>query len=238
MRFLDLTLKTPQENLALDEVLLEWCDRGEFKEEIMRFWESPAYFVVTGRGNSVDLEVYVERCEKDSIPILRQCSGGGTVLQGPGCLNYCLILNCEERGIHTVTGINRLVMESHRQAFFSLLPNSQVKGITDLTDDETKFSGNAQRKKKNWALFHGTFLLNFNLEFIERYLKMPSKFPDYRADRSHQHFLKNIEIESEKIKAVLKKCWSAEKSLKNWPQDNLKELVKTKYSQDSWNFEK
>src|SRR5882672_9451286 len=53
-RLLDLTLPTPEENLALDEALLLDLERAvgasdeSNAEETLRFWESPVPFVVIG----------------------------------------------------------------------------------------------------------------------------------------------------------------------------------------------
>ena len=77
MRDVDVTLFTPEENLACDEALLDLVEEG-YEEEILRFWESPQYFVVLGSSNKFQQEVFVEKCEADGIPILRRHSGGGT----------------------------------------------------------------------------------------------------------------------------------------------------------------
>src|SRR6267378_2931356 len=180
MNYLDLTFPTPEENLACDEALLDWCDAGD-GPEVLRFWEPRQHFVVVGYSNRVEREVNVAACQKLGIPILRRCSGGGTVLQGPGCLNYSLILRIDsDPALQTVTGTNRFVMERNRAALENLLsrgsrrkealssksalrtPHSafSVCGHTDLAIDGRKFSGNAQRRKRCAFLFHGSFLLN------------------------------------------------------------------------------
>jgi len=116
MTFLDLTLPTPAENLAGDEALLDWCEENG-GIGVLRFWEPENYFAVVGYGNQVATEVNVAACEADKIPILRRCSGGGTVLQGPGCLNYSLILKIEENGLlASITAANRFIMERNREA--------------------------------------------------------------------------------------------------------------------------
>src|SRR5215203_5375001 len=89
MNYCDLTLPTPAENLACDEALLDACTG---RMELLRFWEARDYFVVLGYANKVATEVNFSFCKQNKIPILRRCTGGGTVLQGPGCLNYSLIL--------------------------------------------------------------------------------------------------------------------------------------------------
>ena len=91
MKYLDRTLRTPQENLAADEALLDWCEE-ESADEILRFWEPRQHFVVLGYSNRTRTEVNLDSCKKLDVPVLRRCSGGGTVLQGPGCLNYALLL--------------------------------------------------------------------------------------------------------------------------------------------------
>ena len=82
----EATLTSPAENLACDEALLEECESAEHPG-FLRFWESPVHFVVLGYGKALEKEVFREECARLEIPILRRCSGGGTVLQGPGCLN-------------------------------------------------------------------------------------------------------------------------------------------------------
>ena len=73
-----------------------------------------------------------------------------------------------------------------------------IRGHTDLAIGGRKFSGNSQRRRKHFLLFHGTFLLNFDLALIGELLRMPSKEPDYRESRKHADFLTNINVSAEK----------------------------------------
>src|SRR5208282_1201590 len=97
MKLLDLTLPSPAENLACDEALLDAAEAGD-GGEMLRFWEPREHFVVVGYANKVAAEVNVAACERHGIPVLRRCSGGGTVVQLPGGLNYSLILRITEDG--------------------------------------------------------------------------------------------------------------------------------------------
>jgi lipoate-protein ligase A len=263
MTLLDLTLPTPEENLACDEALLDLLEeRGG--DGLLRFWEPNDYFVVVGYANQVEKEVNVPACEAARIPILRRCSGGGTVLQGPGCLNYSLVLNIDERGpLASITSANRFIMERNREAIEKVLPRSSrreeapiknnqslvtsastiaVRGHTDLTtrpstlDTSLKFSGNAQRRKKHFLLFHGTFLLSFELAMIDKFLRMPSKEPDYRQGRSHKDFLTNLNLPPELVKKSLQKAWAAEKPLEVVPRDAIALLARDKYVTTEWNL--
>jgi len=119
MKFIDITFETAVENLACDEALLDFFEeRGG--GGVLRFWEPQSYFIVVGYANEVPKEVNVAACEAGHIPIFRRCSGGGTVLQGPGCLNYSLVLKIEEDGpLRSITSANRFVMETNRAALES-----------------------------------------------------------------------------------------------------------------------
>src|SRR5450432_1212164 len=96
MKRLDLTLPSPAENLAVDEALLDVCEAGN-GEETLLFWEPCETFVGVGYANKIATEVNVAACEAKKIPIFRRCSGGGTVVQGAGCLYYALILQITEK---------------------------------------------------------------------------------------------------------------------------------------------
>jgi len=250
MTFLDLTFQTPAENLAGDEALLDWFEEHG-GDGLLRFWEPANYFAVLGYGNQVATEVNVSACAVEGIPILRRCSGGGTVLQGPGCLNYSLVLKIEEHGpLANITAANRFIMEKNRRAIETEGRRQKeecrigIRGCTDLalepqspaTGAHLKFSGNAQRRRKHFLLFHGTFLLQFDLALIDRFLRMPSKEPDYRKGRSHKDFLTNLDLPAEAVKRALHQEWGATAPLEVVPRDAIALLARDKYVTDGWNL--
>src|SRR5207244_9124660 len=91
MFYVDRVLPTLAENLALDEALLLAAE--ENGPEVLRLWEWRTPAVVLGAAGRLREEVYEEHCHADGVPILRRASGGGTVLLGPGCLVYSLVLS-------------------------------------------------------------------------------------------------------------------------------------------------
>jgi lipoate-protein ligase A len=237
MKFLDLTLSSPQDNLACDEALLDWCEDG-YGHEILRFWESPQYFVALGYSNKICSEVNLRSCRRYQIPVLRRSSGGGTVLQGPGCLSYALILKIHDSGpLQKIRETNSLVMELHREALKKLTGAEIVRqGTTDLALGVLKFSGNAQRRKHRFLLFHGTFLLNLDISMVDRTLPLPSTQPPYRQGRPHNEFLINLKVSPQRIKNALQESWRAFDMLQDTPLKRIEWLVKNKYSTDKWNF--
>jgi lipoate-protein ligase A len=234
---LDHTFPTPAENLAADEAFLDWCEESNAAGGL-RFWEARQHFVVLGYSNHWRREVNAEACEADGIPILRRCSGGGTVLQGPGCLNYAVVLRIEDHpeleGIGTT---NRYVMTRNARTLGTLLDQTvAVEGFTDLAVAGLKFSGNAQRRKRRCVLFHGTFLLDFNLDLIGRYLSLPARQPEYRRNRAHADFVSCLRLEREVIKAALGREWGAAACSDLNRFAGIEELVMSKYSRDDWNL--
>jgi lipoate---protein ligase len=237
MKLCDLTLATPEENLACDEVLLDLCEAGG-GDGLLRLWELPRYFVVLGYANKAATEVNLPYCQKLSIPVLRRCTGGGTVLQGPGVLNYALILPADGSGpAHSIAATNRYVLERHRDALAPLL-RAPVEwcGQTDLAIGGLKFAGNAQRRHRRFLLFHGSFLLHLDLGLVEKVLPLPSRQPDYRVNRSHSDFLINLGIPPHTLKAALAKAWDATDPLAPVPLEQITRLAREKYALDEWNL--
>lgn len=196
---------SPEKYLAFESDYLDDLDKNPEGESLLCFWESPTYFVVLGASNHAEIETHFERCTQDHIPILKRCSGGGTVLQGPGCLNYGLVLPYSyHQDLAQIQSANCFVMKQIRDAIQPILSEKvEIKGFTDLAINQKKFSGNAQRRKKQTLLFHGTFLLNFDLSKIETYLAMPSKQPEYRANRNHLEFIRTLPVtKSDVIQAL------------------------------------
>ena len=245
MKWFNLNLPSPAENLAGDEVLLDNCEAGH-GEETLLFWEPRETFVVVGYANKVATEVNVAVCEAKRIPIFRRCSGGGTVVQMPGGLNYALILRItEDSPTRNITSANHFIMEKNRAAIESLadqfkIQNSKfkisVRGHTDLCLGDLKFAGNSQRRRKNFLLFHGTLLLDCDLSLVSELLQIPSLQPDYRASRSHTEFVTNLNLPAEKVKAALVAAWNADEELKNPPLEEISKLAREKYSTREWNF--
>src|SRR5262245_13599934 len=120
MKYLDFTWPTAAENLACDEALLDQCEQDGARE-VLRVWETDAHYVVLGYANRAALEVNVAACRKRGVPILRRCSGGGCVLQGPGCLNYSLVLKNSGSSLASVTETNCFIMKRHATGLTSLL---------------------------------------------------------------------------------------------------------------------
>jgi lipoate-protein ligase A len=234
MHLLDLTLPSAAENLALDEALLLEAESGR-GGEVLRLWEWPHYAVVLGAGGVLADDVDEAACCADAVPILRRASGGGTVLLGPGCLCYSLVLSYE-RGpaLREITPSYIYILGRIGDALAGLLPGIEHAGTSDLMDAGLKFSGNAQQRKRNHLLHHGTLLYNFDMPRIGRYLRMPGRQPEYRGRREHMAFLRNLPSGADGLKQRLRTGWRAGEEMADWPREAVRRLTEEKYTRARW----
>ena len=238
LEFLDLTLPSPAENLACDEAVLDWCEGGGSDLPVLRMWQPTSPYVVLGYGNRVEQELDVEACRRERVPILRRCSGGGAVLQMPGCLNYTLVLKIESC-LAGITETNCWIMKRNAAALTEIVGKPvSVQGHTDLAIGNLKVSGNSQRRKKRWLLFHGTFLLAPDMDLMEKVIRMPSREPDYRNKRGHRDFVGRVSASPAAIRQAMRATWNACRDLpqERMPHALIQQLVAEKYSRDEWNL--
>ena len=239
MRHLQLTLDTPAENLALDEALLEAAEAGELDGGVLRLWESPRYFTVLGRSSSADVEVNLSACQLDEVPVLRRCSGGGTIVAGPGCLMYALVLSLADHPyLQAIAQAHDYVLDKIAQQLTTERVTAIHAGVSDLairSSEAThwqKFSGNAMRLKRKYLLYHGTLLYDFDLRRAERWLATPTRTPDYRGERRHEEFITNLDVGRESLIQKLVGGWHAHETLLSWPTQRVTGIVETKYTAD------
>lgn len=233
MRRLDLTLPDPAANLALDEALLLAAEDGG--PEVLRFWELPTLAVVLGSGGSVAIDVNVPACEADDIPILRRASGGGTVLLGPGCLCFSLVLSYGRApGLDQIRLSNQIILD-RLCAALAPVATANREGTSDLAVNGVKISGNAQQRKRTHLLHHGTLLCGFDCELIATYLHPPERQPDYRRNRSHTEFVANLPLIPSQAKQLIADKWQAQDEYEPLPVARVHELIEEKYSRTEWN---
>jgi lipoate---protein ligase len=232
MHLLDRTLGTAAENLALDEALLLQAEAGD-AGEALRLWEWPELAVVLGSGCKLHDDVEADACRADGVPVLRRSSGGGTVLLGRGCLCFSLVLAFErDLRLTEVRSSYDYILGRVVDAF--ALPGLTLSGISDLALGGYKFSGNAQQRKRTHLLHHGTILYAFDLAAVSRYLRQPSRQPDYRADRQHGDFIRNLGRPRAWVVDRLRSAWLAEAQRDDVPAALVARLVEEKYSLREW----
>ena len=237
MRVFDISFVSPARNLAVDEVLLDDVESGK-SAETLRFWESKSRFAVLGVSQVLRQHVYERACTEDKVGIFRRASAGGCVLQGPGTLNYSLVLLHDKHPeARTVRGAYCYIFEKIIAALDARGVAVKHKGISDLAINGKKVSGNAQKRRRNAILHHGTLMYDFDGEIMERYLKEPSDRPGYRGERTHKGFVDNIPLSRQELKSAIREAFNGGPPRDRLPERLMKaarELESTKYKAPNW----
>jgi lipoate-protein ligase A len=166
-----------------------------------------------GRTGKEEDDLFLDKVKQDGIPLLRRSSGGGTVLQGKGCLNYSLILSKQrDPRLSDIRKSYEFILRNVLSALNAMDVDAVFRPTSDmvLRNGELKFSGNAQRRSKNFILHHGTILYGFDLGKIGAYLRIPKDIPDYRRGRPHDQFTANVPLNASDFKKSLGKCFAIE----------------------------
>ncbi|HOV33564.1 MAG TPA: lipoate--protein ligase family protein [Candidatus Hydrogenedens sp.] len=236
------SFSTPEENLSAEEFFFLAKDNS-YENDILRIWESEDYFIVLGSSQVVSEEVFFDECISRNIKVLRRCSAGGAVLQGPGCVNFSLSLNLERypqlRNIRE--SYNILLSSLYNTLNNKWQINTDIDGISDLCYKGKKVSGNAQRRNSKVLLHHGTLLYEVNYDLMEEILRIPQTQPDYRAGRSHRDFVGFLPLSQEEILDVILSTFAADGFFSSLAEEEIvgiQNLAFSKYSNRAWNFKR
>ena len=245
--WLDVTLPSVEENLALDEALLELAHEGLATTVCVRTWMAAEPAVVLGSSSRVDEEIDPRVCEQAGVRVVRRPSGGATVVLGPGCLMWSVITP-HPTGVPPIEAIHAAMLEPLAAAINAALPpvaphagwRVARRGTSDLavtaTGDtpERKVSGNALRVRRHGVLYHGTLLDRFDLGLVGKVLRHPPREPDYRSRRSHGDFLMNLDLGRESLEQVVRTAFHATRTQSDWPRERVARLVADRYAASDW----
>lgn len=238
--WLDAELATVEENLALDEALLEAAHEGRLAGAVVRAWMATAPTVVLGSSSRVAAEVDADACVGAGVRLVRRPSGGLTVVLGPGCLMWSVIMP-HPHGSPGLEAIHAAMLEPLATALRAAGRAVHRRGTSDLAvvdgPCERKVSGNALRVKRHGVLYHGTLLDAFDLDLVGRVLRHPPQEPAYRAGRSHAGFIANLGLGRPRLEAAIREAFQATGAapiLGAVPHDRVRQLVAERYARGDW----
>jgi lipoate---protein ligase len=240
MRRIHDQLTDPADHLALDEAILLAAEQAAESVdcEAIRVWEFAAHVVIAGRSTHVELEIDRQFCDQHQIPILRRCSGGASVVGGPGCLMYTVVLSLEKSPeLRSIDVAHQHVMNRVLQTAQIQLPELELQGICDLTWQDRKCSGNSLRVARRHVLYHGTILYDFDLDLIAKCLKTAPRQPSYRKSREHSDFVVNVPLEIDQFAVDLCQTFGVNHEVDMQAYSAaVQELRKQRYDSPAWNF--
>lgn len=86
--------------------------------------------MVVGRSSRVAIEVNQSECRRLDVPVLRRSSGGASVVAGPGCLMYAVVLSCQQRPqLRMISEAHHLVMTTMLTALEGLATHVRFLGM-------------------------------------------------------------------------------------------------------------
>ena len=237
MIFIQSTHTEPCFNIALEAWLFE-----NITEDVFLLYQNQASIIV-GKHQNAQSEVNVPFVLRENIPVVRRISGGGTVYQDLGNINYCIISTNESNQIDYKRHLNPLI-----SALNCLQIDVEIGKNNELICQGLKISGTAQHVSKGKTLHHGTLLFNTNLDKLnESRNKNKERYSD-KAIASNVSVVGNLseiypnlkEIESFKTQ-LIKQIFvefniSKEMELNSTEKERINVLVGEKFSQDAWNW--
>jgi lipoate-protein ligase A len=173
-RLLDIEHDDPVINFAIEEAILEKVGASEAPNTI-RFWRNLNTVVVVGKFQIPEFEINKEACTKYSATIMRRFTGGGTVYNDCGNLNYSIAVRRDDPIIPAVIAqITPKLCEGVVEGLRLLGLNAEFEpeGVY-IHINGRKVSGTAGIVKRNVAFMHGTLLVNSNLAKLKEILEVP-----------------------------------------------------------------
>lgn len=245
-RFIDTEIHSAAMNMALDEACMEELSLKKTLPTI-RFYRWKPSSISIGYFQNLEREIDLKKCSELDIDIVRRQTGGGAVFHDyEGEITYSLIA--------PANFFPKNIIESYQvicsyliDAFQTLGIESKFSPINDIVlDNGKKISGNAQTRKKNILLQHGTILYKVDVKKMFSILKVPDeklrdKLISNVAERVSSISAESAEITMKNLEVALKKSFLNQKEIvsTSWSEEELKiaqKLAKEKYSSKDWNF--
>jgi lipoate-protein ligase A len=187
-----------------------------------RAWIPQTPLLVLGNSQTPETELYVEAVQAAGVPVYQRKGGGGAVYLDTGCV--CMAWRFEKRkdwSIQDYFGAgNGVIAQALRESFgITAVP----RGISDLavqvTAGDRKISGSSLYMPRDCALYLASILVSAPLQEWDRYLRHPSREPDYRGGRGHADFVVNLgdvpgaaKVTPEELREALNSQWKVEMS--------------------------
>ena len=225
-------------NLAIEEVLL----KNSSEEYFILGINKPS--LIIGKHQSAHREANTKFVTENNIPVIRRISGGGTVFQDKGNLNFTLIRNSEvghqvDFRKYTLTVIQ----------FLSSIGINAILGVkNDLQVDGFKISGNAEHVHRSRVLHHGTLLFSVSLEMLTNSIRNNKSCYLSRAVESNPASVMNLnsklvrfsditQFRNEMMNYFLKHLADAGiYNLSSSETEEVELLANTKYKTWEWNW--
>ncbi len=143
-------------------------------EPVFMLWRAKKC-ILLGKNQNAWKQVNLDYIKEREILLVRRSSGGGTVFCDLGNINFSFIENHGTEKVNNYRLFTKPIVDVLNKMGIPAI----FSGRNDLTIEGQKFSGNAQYRKKNRLLHHGTLLFSADLKDLAGALKTdPLKYKD------------------------------------------------------------
>ena len=234
----------PAQHAALDQVLTEELAAG-LRGPTLRFWEWVEPAVIIGSFQSLRNEVDLEVAERYGITVVRRISGGGAMFMEAGnCITFSLVvpaslvdgMSFEE----SYAFLNQWVLG----ALADVGVRAELSGLNDISSPAGKIAGSAQKRMAGGAvLHHVTMSYDIDAAKMLEVLRIGREKLSDKGTRSANKRVDPVRSQTQLPRADVVAAFAAyfrrtyrtvEGSLTEDELARARELVRTKFGDDSW----
>lgn len=173
-RLLDTGLRSPAENIALDQVLLNSISEGKAPNTI-RFLRFSKPCVLVGYHQDIHQEVRLDYCMQNRVDINRRLTGGGSIYFAPIHLGWEIVSKWSRIFPRSMEKLTALICEGAVRALQRLGLEARFRSKNDIEISGRKISGTGGTSYGNAFLFQGTLLTDLDVSEMLRCLRIPVK---------------------------------------------------------------
>lgn len=155
------------------------------------FWVPDDYYIVLGNSNKPEHNLVFRNVINDEIDVYKRPSGGETVILSPNTLVFSVKITVDKfrNPSKHFEYFNNKVIEGLKTLG---IENLKYRGISDIAIGDRKILGSSIYRKRKAVFYHAVLNVSEPIETIERYIKHPTKEPDYRKGRTHTDFVTSL----------------------------------------------
>ena len=164
----------------------------------MLVWQPAETVIVLGQSNTPEKSLVLENVGSDRIPVTKRPTGGEAVILTPRMAVITVAREFREmvRSKEFFMEVNAMILDILSDLG---VKNYGTRGISDITIGNRKILGSSMHRRENRLVYHAVLNIGEDPSIFERYLRHPSREPDYRLNRSHGEFVTSLQNEGYNI---------------------------------------
>ena len=157
-------------------------------------WKPDDVYVVLGNSNKPGENLNEKEIEEDDVQIYKRPSGGETVVLTPNTLVISVKITLDKFSDpkYYFRYFNQKIIEGLENVG---IKDVSYRGISDIALKSKKILGSSIYRKRKALFYHAVLNVSEPVTTIERYIKHPTKEPDYRKGRTHKEFVTSLHNE-------------------------------------------